>query len=591
MFSDPDEAFGDTVTISVSGLPSGVEYDETTLTISGTPTSPGSTTVQITAEDVEGLTTSITFSLEVFGVPLAGDPVRIQAEDLEIGFGFFVENQAAADEGQVIRLGTNASGTAELTIAPPLGITAGANDLTVAFFDENDGDSSFVVQLTKADALPGDPPLELGTIVLNQDGGGNAAQPQNFRTVTLPGVDIQEGDVLTIFGNSIGTEFARLDYVEFTPLGGQSGNFRPFPIPGFDTDISGFEGELSITLAAAFGDPEDDALTFALGPDAPEFLSIDPVTGELIATEAIIGEYTVEVLATDEGGSNQTASQTFTLTVEVNPEVPPALVTPIEDQLAVEDVEFTLDVSTTFETTNDDPITLAAGVPDALPEDPLLPLPAWLTFDPSTGTFTGTPTQADLDALEAAGPLTIVVRATDNDGDTDATFALSIDPVNGAPTLDPLFAGFEAATATSGDTEPLVIPLAGVFIDEEGDPITFSLVNTDDPTAALPEWITLDATTDPANPVILVAPPEDAVTVETLINIGVVASDEEPLSSDPAPLALTVQPSGPATDGLATLSVNTGGTSLFGDSTFGANSIQIVNQSANDVAIDQIIID
>src|SRR5262249_13368962 len=55
-------------------------------------------------------------------------------------------------------------------------------------------------------------------------------------------------------------------------------------------------------------------------------------------------------------------------------------------------------------------------------------LPAWLTFDAATGTFSGTPGNADV------GMINLTVRATDSHGEfADATFTLAVGNVNDNP--------------------------------------------------------------------------------------------------------------------------------------------------------------
>ncbi|KHN49121.1 putative Ig domain-containing protein, partial [Pectobacterium fontis] len=56
-------------------------------------------------------------------------------------------------------------------------------------------------------------------------------------------------------------------------------------------------------------------------------------------------------------------------------------------------------------------------------------LPAWLTFNPATGTFSGTPGSGDV------GNLSIRVTASDGAASVNTTFALSVTNVNDAPVV------------------------------------------------------------------------------------------------------------------------------------------------------------
>jgi VCBS repeat-containing protein len=93
----------------------------------------------------------------------------------------------------------------------------------------------------------------------------------------------------------------------------------------------------------------------------------------------------------------------------------PSVVMPPSDQVFVADTPLTFTVPPEFFGDPDlkDQVVLSATLADGSP------LPAWLTFDPATGTFTGTPTET--------GDFFIFVTATDVDGATvTALFTLSV---------------------------------------------------------------------------------------------------------------------------------------------------------------------
>ncbi|ODC02259.1 hypothetical protein BFW38_00590 [Terasakiispira papahanaumokuakeensis] len=84
LFTDPD---GDTLTLSISGLPSGLTFDPETRTLSGTPEAEGSITITITATDTVGASTSREITLEVLQgnqAPSTGD-ADIMLPNAEIG--------------------------------------------------------------------------------------------------------------------------------------------------------------------------------------------------------------------------------------------------------------------------------------------------------------------------------------------------------------------------------------------------------------------------------------------------------------------------------------------------------------------------
>lgn len=103
----------------------------------------------------------------------------------------------------------------------------------------------------------------------------------------------------------------------------------------------------------------------------------------------------------------------------------PTLINPLPDRSTAQAAYFSLLVpSTTFADIDiGDSLHLSASKPDGSA------LPAWLNFNASTSTFTGTPGAADV------GALNVRVSATDGSGaSTSDEFALTVTNVNDAPT-------------------------------------------------------------------------------------------------------------------------------------------------------------
>ncbi len=88
------------------------------------------------------------------------------------------------------------------------------------------------------------------------------------------------------------------------------------------------------------------------------------------------------------------------------------------------------------------------------------PLPAWLSFDASTRTFSGTPAAGDL------GVLSVKVVASDGSLAASAVFGVAVTKSNGAPV------GADIAAATNEDT-PLSTGLNWAN-DPDGDPVTYA---------------------------------------------------------------------------------------------------------------------
>ncbi len=71
-FSDID---GGEFTLSIDQLPDGISFDDTNNTLSGTPTTSGTTDVTVTADDGIGGTGTDTFTITVNSIPVVDNPI------------------------------------------------------------------------------------------------------------------------------------------------------------------------------------------------------------------------------------------------------------------------------------------------------------------------------------------------------------------------------------------------------------------------------------------------------------------------------------------------------------------------------------
>ncbi|MGH8221450.1 MAG: putative Ig domain-containing protein [Woeseiaceae bacterium] len=152
----------------------------------------------------------------------------------------------------------------------------------------------------------------------------------------------------------------------------------------------------------------------------------------------------------------------------------PELVNALEDQVAHEDVvfAFTLPADAFSDPDAGDTLTYAADG-----------LSAWLSFDPDTRTFSGTPLQADV------GAFNVQVTATDAGGlAVSDELAIGVANVNDAPQL---VRPIDDQGATEDAPFAFQVP-ADTFVDEDPDDALAWFARRPDG-SALPAWLTFDA--------------------------------------------------------------------------------------------------
>ncbi|HKU46276.1 MAG TPA: putative Ig domain-containing protein, partial [Burkholderiales bacterium] len=148
----------------------------------------------------------------------------------------------------------------------------------------------------------------------------------------------------------------------------------------------------------------------------------------------------------------------------------PELVQPMGDQVADEDMPFGFIVPAgTFD--DADALTYEADFASG-----------WLSFDPHSRTFSGTPTNDDVGIVE------VTVTATDPFGEgASDTFRVLVRNVNDAPVVS---LALDSQSATEGQALAYVIP-AGTFSDvDAGDQLSLSAELADG--SGLPGWLQLD---------------------------------------------------------------------------------------------------
>lgn len=245
---------------------------------------------------------------------------------------------------------------------------------------------------------------------------------------------------------------------------------------------------VSIQVPAAMFVDAGDVLTYSAsladGTALPSWLSFDPLTRTFIGMpdDVQVGSLDLRVTATDRG--NLTASDVFTLTV-TNVNEAPTVATPLADQNILEDAAFSLAVpASTFadvDQIHGEVLTYSATLAEGTA------LPTWLSFDPLTRTFSGTPVNSDV------GVLNVAVTATDSGNlSTSDTFSLTVQNINDAPTVAAPFADQMGA-----EDEPFSFTMpASTFVDQDailGDSLTYRATLADG--SPLPAWLSFNPLT------------------------------------------------------------------------------------------------
>ena len=272
-----------------------------------------------------------------------------------------------------------------------------------------------------------------------------------------------------------------------------------------DPDIGDDVFQTPASLDGAFGaftfDPDSGAWSYDLDNAKPEVQALK--SGDIL---------TDSLTVTSKDGS---ASQVITVTITGSNDAP-VVSLPLFDQAATEINAFSytipagsfsdIDAGTVLELS----ATLESG------DD----LPAWLSFDPVSGTFTGTPPEG------SAGTVTVTVTAWDGETSVSDDFVITIVDDN---------------VGTDGNTAPLVVnPLAdqaavennafsfavpaGSFVDADaGDVLVYSASQADG--SDLPDWLDFN----PANQTFTGTPPEGSAGT---VQVRVIVFDGQVTTSD-----------------------------------------------------------
>lgn len=219
------------------------------------------------------------------------------------------------------------------------------------------------------------------------------------------------------------------------------------------------------------------AATLADGSVLPGWLDFDPLTATFsgIPRNDDVGEYEILLRAVD--GSGTSVTDVFLLEVQ-NTNDPPLAGPALPDQEAFDGLPFVFDLpaESFVDVDAGDRLVYAAGL------DGGTALPAWLSFDDATVSFSGTPDDADV------GEWPVRIAATDTAGSEVATgFMLTVTDVNDPPVPG---VALDDAVALEDSAFEYVLP-PGAFTDEDaGDVLTLDAATAAG--APLPGWLRFD---------------------------------------------------------------------------------------------------
>ncbi|MCZ8221800.1 MAG: DUF4347 domain-containing protein [Acidovorax sp.] len=226
-------------------------------------------------------------------------------------------------------------------------------------------------------------------------------------------------------------------------------------------------------------------------------------------------------------GTKSSAAGDKTLTLIAVNDIP-TVANPISDQIAPEDaaLAFQIPANAFADVDTGDTLTYSAQLSGGGA------LPAWLSFDPATRTFSGTPANGDV------GVLSIDVTVNDgNGGSATDTFQITVSNTNDAPTV-------ANAIPNRSGTEGLAFSYtlaANTFTDVDvGDVLTYSAQLAGG--GALPTWLSFDPATLTFSGTPTAA---STITVEVIANDGNGGSVSD--SFDVVITAVPVDPEPPVT--------------------------------------------
>ena len=469
------------LTYTLTSVPGGLNFNANTRTLSGTPTTAGTTTLTYRVSDANGASTSVDFMV-IVNASLALDTPANQnytrgtaITDLEL---------PVAAGGTVPLTYTLASVPGGLTFTPATRTLSGTPDtdgnftLTYRVTDDNGASTSvdFMVIVNASLVLdtPDDQNYTMDTAItdLTLDPATGGTTPVTYTltgpsgaalATAIPGLNFDANN-RTLSGTPTTTDTTELTYTATDDNGSTA--MDTFTVTVADEVEVTAPGDQTYTMDTAITDLAlapatggTGTVTYTLAP-LPNGLIFNETARVLSGTPTAMETVTATYTATDDNGS--TAMDTFTVIVAAR-----VAVTAPNDQTYTMDTAITA-LSLPMATGGTTPVTYT-----------LAPLPNGLTFTATTRVLSGTPTTTDTTEL--------TYTATDDNGaSTSVDFTVTVNAsltltASGDQnyTLDTAITALPLPEATGG-TAPLTYTLTSVPGGLTFTPATRTLSGTPD---------------------------------------------------------------------------------------------------------------
>ncbi|WP_059279808.1 putative Ig domain-containing protein [Staphylococcus epidermidis] len=473
---ESEDNSGQAVTNKVEGLPDGVTFDESTNTISGTPSEVGSYTVTVTTTDNSGNVTETTFTIDVEDttkptvesiadqtqeVNTEINPIKIEATDNS--------GQTVTNKVEGLPAGVTFDETTNTISGTPSEV--GSYDITVTTTDESGNTTETTFTINVEDTTKpmvediADQTQEVNTEIepIKIEATDNSGQTVTNKVEGLPnGVTFDETT------NTIsGTPSEVGSYTVTVTTTDNSGNVteKTFTIDVEDTtkptveSITDQTQEVNTEITPITIESEDNsgrAVTNKV-EGLPNGVTFDEATNTISGTPSEVGSYDITVTTTDENGN----SETTTFTINVKDTTKPT-VESIADQTQEVNTEITPITIESEDNSGQSVTNKVDGLPDGV------------MFDEATNTISGTPSEV--------GSYTVTVTTTDESGNaTETTFTIDVEDTT-KPTVESI-----ADQTQEVNTE--ITPITIESEDNSGQAVTNKV-------EGLPDGVTFDEATN-----------------------------------------------------------------------------------------------